>query len=149
MEDEGRERPCRGKIVPGIVNRDNEHMELLYGDPNEVEFGDFTPVALVAPGPGEDFTIEFTFLPDKLDEQALNILGAVRDDLDFYLLEKGERDPWNYAKYHCSTSANMYSKVHWSYHDKDSSRKSTSPHPTKSTKNTRSRSPKARKNTKP
>ena len=28
---------------------------------------------------------------------------------------KGEPNPWEYAIYHCNTSANVYSKVHWSY----------------------------------
>jgi hypothetical protein len=36
-------------------------------------------------------------------------------ELDFYLVEKLERDPWAYAVYHCGTGANMYSRVHWSY----------------------------------
>jgi hypothetical protein len=35
--------------------------------------------------------------------------------LDFYLVERRERNPWAYAIYHCGTGSNMYSKVHWSY----------------------------------
>jgi hypothetical protein len=41
------------------------------------------------------------------------MINAARKDIDFYLVEKGEANPWAYAKYHCSTAANIYSKVHW------------------------------------
>jgi len=44
----------------------------------------------------------------------------VRAELDFYFGELGERDPWRYAIYHCSTLANVYSKVHWKYYTKRS-----------------------------
>ena len=36
-------------------------------------------------------------------------------ELRYYLLDKGEPDPWNYAQYHCITAANLYSAVHWSF----------------------------------
>ena len=26
-----------------------------------------------------------------------------------------EEDPWEYARYHCGTAANIYSTVHWSF----------------------------------
>ena len=44
----------------------------------------------------------------------------VRRELDFYLVEHPRDypdtgDPWSYAVYHCSTGANVYSPVHWSY----------------------------------
>ncbi len=45
-----------------------------------------------------------------------------KTELNFYLVEKGEPDPWAYAKYHCTTASNLYSSVHWSYYpegDKD------------------------------
>jgi hypothetical protein len=53
------------------------------------------------------------------------MIDAVKKELDFYLIEWGERspfrDPWGYAIYHCVTSANIYSHVHWSYFPKGSS----------------------------
>ena len=39
-------------------------------------------------------------------------------ELDFYLIQKREPDPWGYAKYHCRTGANMYSKICWAYYPK-------------------------------
>ena len=43
------------------------------------------------------------------------IISRVQRELDFYLVELREANPWAYAVYHCGTSANMYSKIHWSY----------------------------------
>jgi hypothetical protein len=43
------------------------------------------------------------------------IISRVQQELDFYLVELREANPWAYAVYHCGTSANMYSKIHWSY----------------------------------
>jgi len=43
MRDEYSKRPCQGKLMPGTVNRDNEHIELLYGDANEIAATDFMP----------------------------------------------------------------------------------------------------------
>jgi hypothetical protein len=40
---------------------------------------------------------------------------AVRQELDFYLVQLEEPDPWRYAIYHCTTAANIYSSVHWGY----------------------------------
>lgn len=51
------------------------------------------------------------FLADGPD-----VLADVRNELDVYLTEVGRDDPWAYAIYHCRTSANVYSKVRWSYH---------------------------------
>ena len=38
-----------------------------------------------------------------------------RKSLDFYLVQERPLEPWGSARYHSNTSANMYSKVHWSY----------------------------------
>ena len=40
---------------------------------------------------------------------------GVTKELTFYLVEKGEKDPWRYAIYHCGTASNIYSQVHWGY----------------------------------
>jgi hypothetical protein len=43
------------------------------------------------------------------------VMDDVRRDLELYLVELGKPDPWAYARYHCTTLANAYSAVHWSY----------------------------------
>jgi hypothetical protein len=46
------------------------------------------------------------------------MIRYVRREIDYYLVELREKDPWAYAIYHCSTAANVYSKVHWGYYPK-------------------------------
>jgi hypothetical protein len=53
--------------------------------------------------------------PDNSEH--LQMIAATKADLDFFLVEKGESDPWAYALYHCGTSSNVYSSVHWSFVD--------------------------------
>lgn len=95
----------------GKVDRNAEHMKLYWG-----EWGDSTrPVALVAKPCGSTFLVEFLEVPglgENEEQQAK--LAAIRE-LTFYLVEKNEQDPWKYAIYHCGTSSNFYSDVHWGY----------------------------------
>ena len=41
-----------------------------------------------------------------------------KKELDFFLIEKGEEDPWAYVEYQCGIAVNLYSKVHWTFHPK-------------------------------
>lgn len=91
----------------------NEHMELRYGDLNHQKPDDFVSVAVVSPP--SKFTFVVQFLVDYDSGLNKDMVEAVRKELDFYLVEKGEHDPWQYCKYHCTTAANLYSKVHWLY----------------------------------
>ncbi len=97
------------KRIEGIVNTDNDHIKITYGT-------DSIPVAFVAPGGRKAFIIEFLSRSDKSDRPMEKILDEVRKELDFYLVEKGEEDPWKYSIHHCRTAANLYSEVHWGWH---------------------------------
>lgn len=55
------------------------------------------------------------FLISRDDPQHAEMVDAVEEELDFYLVTKRERNPWLYAQYHCTTSADVYSSVHWSF----------------------------------
>jgi hypothetical protein len=96
----------------GAVDPAQTHIRLSYG-PAE---GPFVPVARLSPAaPGSrEFIVEFLtpaegmVLPDDARDK-------VRAELDFYLVDKRERDPWAYAIYHCGTAASLYSDVHWGY----------------------------------
>jgi hypothetical protein len=57
------------------------------------------------------FPVQFV-LPDN-DWEDAEAREAVRSSLDYYLIELGKPDPWEYAIYHTKTLANMYSRVHW------------------------------------
>ena len=92
------------KLVEGEVDIKSEHVQLTFGE-EEV-------VALAAPGEDNMFVYQFLIKKSSGNE---DIVREVMHELEFYLVNKDEEHPWGYAKYHCTTSANIYSKVHWGY----------------------------------
>jgi hypothetical protein len=112
MTQQADDYPWRWKT--GNVKRHEEHMELLYGDINKQGSKDLVPVALVSSPVDHIFVVEF--LLNETIENNREIIEDVTRDLDFYLIEKHEKEPWTYAQYHCSTVSNLYSKVHWTYY---------------------------------
>ena len=100
------------KWTEGLVDSEEEHIKISYGD-------DSVPVGLVAPPEKRAFTVQFvlTAAPSTTGPYQ-KILEETRRELDFYLVENREEDLWAYAKYHCSTAANLYSPVHWGYYPK-------------------------------
>lgn len=99
------------RLVSGIVNRAEEHILLVYGDPNEVNPKDFISVALVAPCPGDGFTVQYLLGADDAT------VKEVQKELRYYLIEKGEPSRWLYAIYHSGTASNWYSRVHWCWQE--------------------------------
>lgn len=73
---------------------------------------DAPPATLVAPGDESDPR----FVLEILDECSRLQRDEAIVEIRFYLLEKGEADPWAYAVYHCSTAANVYSRIHWAHY---------------------------------
>jgi bacterioferritin-associated ferredoxin len=91
----------------GEVDSSGEHIEIKYGDiDNPIS------VAFLSPPVKRVFTVQF-LIEDNKGNKA--ILKSIKVELDFYLLEKGEPNPWVYMKHHCTSAGNMYSKVHWIY----------------------------------
>jgi hypothetical protein len=65
-------------------------------------------------GPPEDKTFPVEFLDQRAAEEVpADVLDAVRKELDFFLVELREPNPWAYAHYHCGTMANAMSSVQW------------------------------------
>ena len=93
----------------GVVDVRGDFFLLSYGKLGDSE--KLRPVAIVGKtdGAGGCFSLE---LVDGASGEARD---AVMADLQFFLVDKGEVDPWGYAAYHCSTAANIYSSVHWGY----------------------------------
>jgi hypothetical protein len=87
------------------VDRRGDHLALWH---TNIE----NPVAVVGPPSGQVFPVELD-APDSTDP---DVLEEVRRELDYYLVELGEPDPWAYAIYHARTIANIYGPVHWSWH---------------------------------
>jgi len=97
--------------ITGIVNDKDDHIKIWHAE-NE------NAVALVAPGQDRSFVVQFLLADNPEDIQTCKIIEEVRKELDYFLVEKREENPWAYAKYHCNSGANMYSKVRWVYFPK-------------------------------
>ncbi len=103
----------------GPVDISGDHIEITYGnvgDDGPKRCGNPIPVALLAAPRGRTFNVQFLIGADC--EIRSKMLAEVRKELEFYLVElstAGRPPPWEYAKYHCGTSANLYSAVHWNF----------------------------------
>lgn len=107
MPDEARFQSSIGKVWKlGQVDQTKEHLALSHSILGT------KPVALVGPLSDGEFIVQI--LLETTDAGNAEILRAVLHELDFYLGEAGGPDPWTYARYHCGTSSNVYSSVHWS-----------------------------------
>jgi hypothetical protein len=96
-----------------VVDAQGEHIELSYGDAAESAHEQWLPIALIGRPTNHVFPVSWLMSPDNPPHQ--HMIDAAKKELNFYLVEKREANPWAYAKYHCNTGANMYSSVHWSY----------------------------------
>ena len=95
--------------VSGSVDRQGDHLTLWHGVIDE-------PIAVVGPPSDRVFPVEFLVTPDPADPAFPEAVEAVRRQLDYYLVELGEGDPWAYAIYHAGTGSNLYASVHWGWH---------------------------------
>ncbi len=95
----------------GTVDTDAEHIEIMYGDfINEGNAG-LVAVARVCPGDSpQRFVVQF--LLDAPNDK----VTAVRKEINYFLIELDEQDPWAYARHHCGSTGNMYGDVHWVLH---------------------------------
>ena len=100
----------------GTVDRTSDHFELRYGSANDSGWDQWLPLALVGPPINGAFVVQF--LINQANESQAQVAGPLIDELNFYLLEKGEPDPWTYAQYHAGTLSNVYSSIHWSFFPK-------------------------------
>jgi len=99
-------------IVEGAVSPDDEHMALSYGsfDTDKPPF----PIVARVSAP-RDGVINLEFLIDDSTTHNVEIMADVRRKVHWLFVEKGEANPWAYARYHCTTGANVYSNVHWGW----------------------------------
>jgi len=75
-------------------------------------------MALVAPGEGNCFTVQFLVEKDDIDPDKRENYDAMIKELNFFLVELREEKPWLYAIRHCGTASNMYSNIRWAYYPK-------------------------------
>ncbi len=99
--------------LEGEVDTSKEYIELRYGRIEEGAYEDWMPIAYIAAPKENIFRVQF--LIEESDKQLKLTLEAAKRELNFYLVDKGEPDPWSYAKYHTTTMADVYSSIHWSF----------------------------------
>jgi hypothetical protein len=75
---------------------------------------DWIPVARIGRPIDAVFGIDFIITRKTIQTYKV-MMDETKEELDFYLVELHERDPWVYAKYHCGTGANVYSSIRWSF----------------------------------
>lgn len=73
----------------------------------------WTLVAIVGREPEGLANVQFVM--DKSDTGNSKMLQEAAKELNFYLAELREEDPWRYLQYHCTTMADVYSSAHWSF----------------------------------
>ena len=95
----------------GSVDRTRDYFELRYGDLKEDSDAKQIPLAIVGPGDGTCFSVEW--LVSLTDPGIFEAIESAKRELDFYLTGGHASDPWVYLKYHTTTAANLYSNVHW------------------------------------
>ena len=96
------------------IDRRAEVIEIRFGDAAREGYDTWIPVALVERPHNGKFGVEL-ILPPKTKGYK-EILTLLSEELTFYFTTKQEPDPWAYAYYHCTTAANLYSRLHWSRH---------------------------------
>jgi hypothetical protein len=103
--------------IVGKVSSEEEHIEIRFGNAANSGGNEWKPIARVAAPKEQIFTVEF--LVEAEDPGVIDMVKAVKKELDYYLVDKREKNPWAYARYHCGTASNVYSNVHWSFfHEK-------------------------------
>lgn len=72
-------------------------------------------VAYISPPQDNVFTVQLLLknLPDTVDPGPISY--RIRQELDFFLSDLREKDPEKYLRYHCTTAANIYSRLQWAY----------------------------------
>ncbi len=84
----------------GQVDVVKEHIELLWAK-------DKSLICRLQPEDNNTFVVQFV---DGVNDRQIK---AAEKELDFHLIELNEPKPWTYAKYHCGSTCNWYSKVEW------------------------------------
>ena len=104
------------KWITGSVNDSDEHIEIRFGNIEHSEWDQWKPIACVSAPKDRTFAVKFLIAAEMPSD--IEMINAVKEELDFYLIDKGGDNPWAYALYHCGTAANAYSMVHWSFFPK-------------------------------
>ena len=103
----------------GYVDFNESHFALIYGDAFDED--KCMTLGYIGPPIKGCFCVCFTSTSKEDIEKSAAAIKAAKAELDFYLYELPcERqldasEVWDYQRYHCGTSANIYGKVHWRF----------------------------------
>ena len=86
---------------------------MTYGDVNTTD--KFETVALIGRGRGRTLKVQFISSSTAVGAATHEIEKAVGRELDFYINHTSPNNPCEYLVYHCGTTSNLYSDVHWGY----------------------------------
>lgn len=99
----------------GEVDTSRRFFELKYGyDP--------APVARINLGENKIFIVQFILPAHIKTEQYREILKEIIYEVELYLINNSEPDPFSYMIKHTLKCANIYSRVHWRYYPSGSKR---------------------------
>lgn len=98
------------------VDCTDDFAELRFAQTPESVWDACLPVCLV--GKPQDQVFPVHFLLSSTHPLYGESTSRAKRELDFYLSEKQESDPWSYVRHHCGTAANMHSDIHWSFFPK-------------------------------
>jgi len=96
-----------------VVDDGKEHIELCHGIALKTPHEDWVPIVRIGRPKEHLFPVQWLLKSGCPEHQTM--LDDARRELDFYLVDLVNPDPWEYAQYHCTTAANAYSSIHWSY----------------------------------
>lgn len=104
------------KWVEGTVNPEGNHIKIRYGK-NPI------PVALVSPGKGNIFNVQFSVFPDSVTSDLSSAVGRVKEikdevgkELDRYLSNRSEENPWPWIVTSLCENSEHSSPLRWGYY---------------------------------
>jgi hypothetical protein len=106
-------RPTLWSWTERALDPTQDYFMLRYGSAEE-DYETWTVVARVGRPESGVFRVEI--LIDERNSHFEVAKNATIAELNFYLIQKGEKYPWRYMQYHCGTASNVYSSIHWEFH---------------------------------
>lgn len=109
-------RTPRWRWTEGVVDVAAPHFVLAWPGGRWEPYRERSPIARL--GRDDDtFVVQWLDAPRLAPHHLDEARADVRVELQFYLVDKDESDPWHHARFHCTTAANVYSCVRWSFVD--------------------------------
>jgi hypothetical protein len=100
----------------GPVDQNESHFNIYYVPDTQHEGPTFLIAAIASPTK-QIFQVQLfpENLPATLDPGPL--IDGVKEELNFFIVEKQEKDMMKYLRSHCTTASNILSQFQWAYID--------------------------------